>query len=362
MKLLFPNNFSRIKISVVTTILCCWLALLTNYAHGQSRKSARMGSIGNIAAPGQGSAGSSFSKYSYGLGSLGSTYSPNNSVLQSSISSAGSFNIKPAGTDSASRGIATPGVSPIGKGMKLTSATPSMMQLEGSGAVTAVLQNDLNTLIVADMYLNAADSGLQELSKENQEPITTFAPKAPGIYQQYMEQGEKAFKSGDYLRADNAFRVARDIAGNTPEILLSLAHTCFARGKYDMSAYYLSEAIKLFPELPLVPLRPKSFYDNPTAYISQLIQLEELSTEHPENTNSHLLLSYFRWFDSQPEASTESLSKALATAGSDTKAVETIETFWDGMVASGTVSGRLEPAKLSTPAEQPAETPVSDGT
>jgi len=105
------------------------------------------------------------------------------------------------------------------------------------------------------------------------------------------------------------------------------------------------------PELPTVNLRPREFYGNPSRYAKQMIALQELLEKDPADGGALLLLAYFRWFGQDVPATTQALSRALASAteAKDTHMVDAIQTFWDGMVSTGKVAGRLSPLAKPKP-------------
>jgi len=106
--------------------------------------------------------------------------------------------------------------------------------------------------------------------------------------------------------------------------------------------------LKYFPELPTIRLVPRGFYDSPAEYINQVARLEEFLTKHPYNVDANMMLVYFRWFSGDVKAVHDALAKVLAIAAikQDNDVLESVDTFWTGMMATGKVSGELKPAKL----------------
>jgi tetratricopeptide (TPR) repeat protein len=178
-----------------------------------------------------------------------------------------------------------------------------------------------------------------------------------------MAEGEKAFRAGDFRKAHNEFQSANCIGGKDPESLLSLAHAAFARSmfSYKEAALHLRRALKYLPELPLIPLQPGTFYgEEPEGidrYVERITRLEKHTAKSPYDADALLLLAYFRWFEQDVEAARNALATALAAASKtkDSEQLEAINIFWDGMLASGKVTGELKPAAtLLSPAARRA--------
>ncbi len=125
-----------------------------------------------------------------------------------------------------------------------------------------------------------------------------------------------------------------------------MSHAQFGGKCYSMAAYYLRQALRYMPRLPMVPLRPKAFYTDPSVYVQNVQDLDDYLDGHPQDTDALLLRAYYAWFDVDEADSAgkaqDLLQKALA--GNNTPDMTlSIEAFWDGMVASGKVKGPLRP-------------------
>lgn len=233
--------------------------------------------------------------------------------------------------------------------------------VKGDSSVSDVLlKRDLSTIGLSQKYLGAIEkthsSDLQGKSKK----ITSLVPRNESVYRKYMAAGDKAFRAGDFRSAFNQFKLASYLAPHAPESLLSLMHTRFAlsRFSYATASHYLCKTLKYFPELPLVPLHPKGFYERSSTYVNHLVNLEEHLEKTPRDTNAYMLLAYFRWFSGDTKAAHNALSNALALSieTKNKKLTETIDIFWKGMVASGRVKGKLKPAKRKVPVTKPPST------
>ncbi len=195
----------------------------------------------------------------------------------------------------------------------------------------------------------AAQSYMQVVMDEAEDPaltpdeITSLAPRQPGKVRDYMVNGEAAFREANYRKALENFSFAADLTNDSPEALLSLFHAQFAtsqRGYYETAGHYLSQTLRTFPELPLVPLAPKEFWGQLRHYGEQLAYLEEHCQDVPTDAPALLILAYFHWFDGSYNSAAESLMQAYPAAH-DEIVIEAIETFWDGMVASGKIDREL---------------------
>ena len=190
-----------------------------------------------------------------------------------------------------------------------------------------------------------------------------------------MLEGERRFRTAEYGEAFNQFKLANGLVRNDAESLLSLLHARVALSivSYSQASHYLQEALTCQPELPLVPLRIRGFYDDPTQYISQLFRLEQHVKNAPEDAEAQLVLAYYTWFDPDIKASRtqEALARALGTArtanpagrsGMNDRLLEAIDVFWRGMVASGQVEGELKPVAPPMLRPVPTNTTTSDET
>ncbi|MDY7010031.1 MAG: hypothetical protein SVV80_04680 [Planctomycetota bacterium] len=179
---------------------------------------------------------------------------------------------------------------------------------------------------------------------EKPKPISSFVPTEPSRYQEYMKRGEQAFRAERYIEAADAFDVAVAMGRYLPESHLSLVHAYSALGRYHSAAYQLRQALKHFPELPLVSLRVRLFYGRAEAFVSQMDKLRQEAEKPYAGADLYLLLAYFRYFDGEEDDAAKVLRRAWNGGKGDRSTVEAIETFWNGMVAAGKVEDALAPA------------------
>lgn len=237
--------------------------------------------------------------------------------------------------------------------------------LAGSGAGAPVRQGNSNLAVIgaATDYLENLSGPIEAVGK--QQAVTSLVPTQPGEYRDYMETGEKAFSAGDFNRAKSQFLLANRIGMDDPESCLSLAHADFATGSYSSACFHLCQAIKNFPELPVLQLKPQKFYGDEKQYLTHLQRLED-HIQKIGDPGGYLLEAYFRWFEGSTSEAQRAIFQAyrLSKKRAHPYIAEAAEIFWDGMVATGKVSGTLDgsvPAKTSSPTTtRAAETKPAD--
>ena len=221
----------------------------------------------------------------------------------------------------------------------------------------------------ARAYLRKIGEGAEGDLSELPEPITSLAPREPSTYQGFILEGERRFRNGEYIGAFNQFKLANDIGAKDAESFLSMLHARFAvsRYSYSQAAYYLQQALKFQPELPVTALHPAGFYGNAAHYVDHVFRLNQYLKTSPRDAEAYLVLAYYRWFDPSVPAdrTRDALARALGlrraefgeTVPKDDLFIEAVEVFWRGMVASGRVSGELKPI---VQAEANAEPPPDE--
>lgn len=350
---------------VVALGLCAPTAL-----QAQSRNRVSLQGIRTIGVIGRG-ATYTFQNFSYGLGSLqGGTGGTGGGVLsssiggssfslQSSISSGrgGGLGVSGFGRSSGSAGsLAGGGVSlgkPSGWTERRYSAMGDIAVISGSG----LLGSGFSTLGAAETYLGMV-SGAVVLSKNQvSQEVTSLVPEDTGLYRKHFHAADQAFRGGDYIKALSEFELAGYIAPRAPEYLLSMAQASFAQSRlsYASASHYLRQALKYFPELPTIRLVPRGFFGSPAEYMKHVERLEKFLDGHPYDVDANLMQAYFRWFSSDVKGAQVALSKVLAVAAArqDKNVLESVDTFWTGMMATGKVSGELKPAELPQEALPP---------
>ncbi len=332
----------------------------------QSRSRITLSTPGNLQTIGQSGASYNFNTYSYGLGTLAKP-SPGTggAALRSTIGSALSFSLRSSLASSRSSSGSTTGlIKPAPAGSRLYTPSGSAVQSPGgSGGVgKALLSGNRPILGAAHAYLEALGAGSMG-GDANSKAVSSLVPAEPSRYKDLLERGEEAFRDGRFTNARLQFQLANDIGGRDPESLLSLAHTAFALStvSYAKPANYISRALRYFPELPLVPLRPRDFYGDRITYAQHLQRLRKQVRSAPTDAEAHLVLAYFEWFGGRGEVAREYLATAARYAATPELA-EAIDTFWAGMLASGKISGPLHPKTqpATTTKPKPADALNSD--
>ena len=85
----------------------------------------------------------------------------------------------------------------------------------------------------------------------------TFASYAQDKFNTYMRLAEKLMAEGKYYKAADAYTLASIFKDTDPLPNAGKAHALFAAGEYMSSAFYLSEAIRLYPEYVNIKLDMK---------------------------------------------------------------------------------------------------------
>lgn len=327
--------------------LCALVMIWPSPSDAQSRNQRNVGQSGvSIRDPG-GRSLSNFRGFSYGLREqtydrptsnvLGSS-GPNPSLLGTGLYDANALRRFSLSTDRSSTGM--PSALPTLKAAnQMYRAVSSDFQNESGETALGALLKRRSSLWASD--ISAGDG---RLGAKQEGPITSLVPEGEGLYREYMQDGEKAFRDGDYLRSYNKFRLANYIGQKDPESLLSMSHAQFAAKCYPLSAYYLRQAIRYMPRLPMLPLKPKAFYSDASLYVKYIQELDDQLVARPHDADLLLLRAYYAWFDSDeiyPERTAQTcLQKAIATDPPPGVTLS-IEQLWEGMVASGKVKGTL---------------------
>ncbi|MHC4982219.1 MAG: hypothetical protein ACYTF6_03500 [Planctomycetota bacterium] len=358
-------NLNRQKAILALLGLCAAVCLPAGQAAAQSRRQAGYSSPGDsFSTVGRTQATASFLDHSYGLGEIPKQV-PGENVLRSSIGYAPNFSFNVGAAAPASQGQ-TLDPSRISRSVRVMSAGESDapgLDRYRSG-LPFIQDTEKLALSVANEYFEIIESSSTSLSKDSQ-PVTSLVPKKRTQFASLLEKGENAFSAGHFEEALQQYQFASNINSRIPESLVSLSHATFAlsRYSYGRTAFYLREALKYFPELPLTPLRPRDFYGDPASFVDRWLQLEDHIQQHPEDVDALLMVAYFKWFDERPDLKgvRNALARALEVANreGDRYTIEAVETFWGGIVATGKASGQLVTSSEAKPPGE-AETPATE--
>jgi len=231
----------------------------------------------------------------------------------------------------------------------------------GSGIGSVLAESGPTAFRLARTFVQELEKASSSLLKERGQPITSLVPKENGIYRNYMSRGDRALRQGNFREAYASFQIANDLGDHDPESYVCLVHTEFALASYSYAkaCYFLEQALRYMPELPLTNLRPRGFYDNEARYAQQLVALVDHTAKYPSDDEAILLLAYFRWFEKKRDVAgtRKLLAKALAAGleKRDPRLINAVETFWRGIVASGAATGELVPEPIEAPETSPPE-------
>ena len=328
------------------------LVLLPVLARAQARSRYRW-STGNLR--GISTVGGDFRVTSYGLGGLDrSGRYGGGDILRSSITKQSSFTLHRGSAGSTGMtntlGPLAPSISsPIGQTydrlqLNLQAQAPGLTNVPRGSEEMATA-----SLLSLQPYL-AAMGHAAGLDTETEEPITSFVPDEPSMYQRSLKQGDQSFRREEFAQADEAFELALTVARYSPESHLSRAHSKFALGLYYAAAYHLRKALTYFPELPLSRIRVRGFYERSATFVGHLVALQKATQEPDADAGVWLVLAYFRHFDDADGEAVEALRKAheLCLEAKDKESQTAVEVFWNGMVAAGKASGSLGPTSQPT--------------
>jgi len=343
--------------------LCLAVLVTSGHTYGESRKKVSFRGLTRPGRIGEYTSLYDFRRYSYGLGGLGKRApAGSRNILKSTIGRPAELGLRSTGQPArlSSAMPRLPG-GRVGKFRYTPRQTIIRPPRERHRPSSTAILDKAPTIGAADAYASMiGEASVQTLARRDQ-AITSLVPDDQSPYGQHIAKGEEAFRDGDFVEAYNQFTLANQLERNDPASFLSLAHASFAKApsaSYNEPAYYLGEALRYMPTLPLAPLQPKAFYGQTPAGIARytrgITRLEDHLKTTPSDANGHLVLAYFQWFSGQTDAARKSLSRALASArqAGNEDIMEALNIFWDGMVASGKVTGRLSPA--TQPVDSPA--------
>lgn len=319
---------------------------------GQARSSYQWNSPGG--STGFRELGGNFTRYSYGLGgtahtwqdggvlgsSIGRQYDPS---IRSSLSGATASPLSPFG--------ATGGLKPAAYGSTdFRLPKPDLQAVSRLPQVSGPSYNSLAQTVESYLLTLADQAATQPADK----PVQSFVPPEPSEFQRHMQRADSAFRNGRFNEAHSGLAVAAALAGSAPECSLSLTLSSVALGHYYQASMHLREALKGFPELPLVNVDLPGFYGDRADFDRHLRQLQQQVELAPADLDAALVLAYVQYFSGDRPSAVAGVRRLHALAGESNSAVmlEACEIFYDGMMAAGAAAEPLPPA--SRPARAPA--------
>jgi len=119
---------------------------------------------------------------------------------------------------------------------------------------------------------------------------------APVTDEEYEQVGIKLLEAGQYDRAAQAFRAAREAKPSSRYAPYLLAQALFATGDYAEAAKSIREGNSRNPDWPRVKVDARSFYGDTAALKSQIAKLDSFVKAHPEDGEASLVLGYVAYF------------------------------------------------------------------
>jgi hypothetical protein len=332
-----------------TVVSVCVLLLGAAAAWGQSGRTGLRppGSLSNPGRLQNIGVGSSYNlrSYSTGVGSLGRPSSgAGTSVLRSSISSGSGYTIRRSGGGSGPAGaglsVGLPGERPQ-KGIRYNVRDLQVRSVGGSRGYG--LGSRAPDTLAAAAFLDAVGGEPDTVIDPNStEPLTSLASDGEDEYSQTMREGERLLREQQFRRAFEQFRIASIMGEKEPESALNMAHARIgmSRRSWASAAWYIREALRRLPELPMIRMKVRAMFPSNTVFEEKVEQLDAHLGRVPEDAEGWLVMAYLRWFDGEYDAARRALQQARAAATKDAM-IEDVEKFYTGMVATGKVSGPL---------------------
>jgi tetratricopeptide (TPR) repeat protein len=129
----------------------------------------------------------------------------------------------------------------------------------------------------------------------------------------FSEQGETAFKAGDYKGAAYAWRHALVDDPQNPVMLMMLGQALFANGQFNEAAGATQAAMQMMPKdkWGVVVTNFRDLYGNAGDYTPQLRALEKAVKDKPEDPAQRFLLGFHYAYLGYPKQAVDQLDKVL---------------------------------------------------
>ncbi|MDB5339117.1 MAG: hypothetical protein JWN70_4736 [Planctomycetaceae bacterium] len=169
--------------------------------------------------------------------------------------------------------------------------------------------------LVATNLVTTDASGLAQpatVAVDNTTPTATTAIS-------YADNGETAFKSGDFKGAEYAMRHAVVDDPKNPVLVMMLSQALFATGKYDESAGAAQNAMQQLvkEQWGVVVTNYKDLYTSNQSYTDQLRALEKAVQDKPDSPALHFLLGFQYGYLGYPQNAVDHLNKTIKLAPRD---------------------------------------------
>jgi tetratricopeptide (TPR) repeat protein len=113
---------------------------------------------------------------------------------------------------------------------------------------------------------------------------------------EYERVGIRLFERGQYARALQAFRAAREARPDSPYADFLLAQALFATGEYGQSAQAIRSGAVRNPDWSRHRVDVRSFYGETRDWKDHVSKLESFARAHPEDQDASLVLGYMAFF------------------------------------------------------------------
>ncbi|MBI3722413.1 tetratricopeptide repeat protein [bacterium] len=200
-----------------------------------------------------------------------------------------------------------------------TIASDSLLETKLNNEIKAALSGgawDSKTPLVPDGHASAAPQGNPKIKVvpagegENSsapEPkpsnlrdahaTTPGTVSAPALGDEECEQlGIHLLEQGQFERAAQAFRAAREARPTSRYASYLLAQALFATGDYTEAALAIRDGAARNPDWPRIKVDARNFYGETKALKAQIEKLESFAKSHPEDGNAQLVLGYVSYF------------------------------------------------------------------
>jgi len=135
----------------------------------------------------------------------------------------------------------------------------------------------------------------------------------------FAEQGEIAFRAGDYKGAVYAWRHAVTDDPQNPLVLMLLGQALFATSHFDEAAGATQAAMQMLPKehWGVVVKNFRELYGHTVDYTTQIRALEQAEREHPDNAAMRFLAGFHYAYLGYPQEAIDQLDKGLKIVPQD---------------------------------------------
>lgn len=127
-------------------------------------------------------------------------------------------------------------------------------------------------------------------------------PSARALAWKFVEYGDRHFKNGDYRKAAERYRKARNQADDLPDIHFREAFAELGAGKYADAVSAVRKGLALKPDWPQSGFVLEELYPTPEAKRSAFRKLNVFVNQHPNDADGLFLLGMLEHFDGREAA------------------------------------------------------------